>query len=67
MIMDKMLDGKKKRRLRKAYNDFWVFCVACYNIKADHSTKEIDQLQEDIQIQFDHFVEQIKEAYDVCD
>ena len=65
MLMDKMLDGKKKRRLNKAYNRFWEFCMICCN--ADNTLKTSNTLDAMIKTQFDNLVLQIKEAYDVCD
>lgn len=64
MIMDKMLDGKKKRRLNKAWGIFFDFCIRMEN---PSFSKDFDLWSKAAQVQFDNIVMQIKEAYNVCD
>lgn len=65
MIMDKMLWGKKKARLNKAYNMFFDFCMRCY--QRQYTDEEYQVFYKTIQTQFDNLVIQIKSAYEIED
>lgn len=65
MITDKMLYGKKKVRLNKAWSMFYDFCFKCKTKQFDEFT--LSEFHNMLEIQFDNLVMQIKHAYEIED